>query len=183
MKTPVLLIIDVQTGLDDPAHGQRNNPGAESAMQRLLQRWREKKLPVVHVRHDSTEPQSKLRPELPGNRIKQEVEPLPAETLFAKSVNSAFIGTELEQYLRDNGFEQLVVVGLTTDHCISTSVRMAANLGFDVTLVGDATATFERRFRDGRQFSAEQMHDINLASLDGEFCKVVDAADVLAELS
>ncbi|MBX2885713.1 MAG: cysteine hydrolase [Granulosicoccus sp.] len=179
MPESVLLIIDVQLGLDDPSFGKRNNPAAERNMARLLDQWRKRHLPVVHVRHDSTEPASTLRPELPGNAIKPEVTPLDNEPLFAKNVNSAFIGTGLEQYLRDHHYQDLTVVGLTTDHCVSTSVRMAANLGFTVTLVSDATATFERTTKSGQWFSADQMHDINLASLDGEFCTVLTTDEVL----
>lgn len=176
-----LLIIDVQQGLDNPAYGERNNPQAESQMARLLAAWRQRGWPVVHVRHDSIEPNSPLRPELPGNAIKPEVLPLEGEPLFTKTVNSAFIGTGLETYLRDQGIEQLVVMGLTTDHCVSTSVRMAANLGFAVTLVSDASATFERTAADGTHYSAEQMHGVNLASLDGEFCRVITTEMVLAD--
>lgn len=175
-----LLIIDVQTGLDNPAYGERNNPQAEQQMARLLAHWREQGWPVLHVRHDSVQPQSPLRPDQPGNAIKSEVRPNADEPLFSKTVNSAFIGTQLEAHLRERGIEQLVVVGLTTDHCVSTSVRMAANLGFDVTLVSDATATFERTAPDGTHFSADQMHGVNLASLAGEFCQVRGTEQLLA---
>ncbi|MFG1496638.1 cysteine hydrolase family protein [Saccharospirillum sp. HFRX-1] len=182
MSSTALLIIDVQQGLDNPAFGERNNPQAESQMARLLSAWRERAWPVIHVRHDSVEPNSPLRPELPGNAIKPEVLPNEGEPLFTKSVNSAFIGTKLETHLREQGIAQLVIVGLTTDHCVSTSVRMAANLGFDVTLVSDGTATFERTAPDGTHFSAEQMHGVNLASLNGEFCRVLTTEAVLAEM-
>jgi len=91
--------------------------------------------------------------------------PQPGEPVYAKSVNSAFIGTTLEDDLRSRGLDSLVLVGLTTDHCVSTSVRMAANLGFAVTVVADATATFDRVSYDGASFDAEQMHQAALASL------------------
>ncbi|WP_108125418.1 cysteine hydrolase family protein [Saccharospirillum mangrovi] len=179
MSAAALLIIDVQQGLDNPAYGERNNPQAEANMARLLTHWRMHGWPVLHVRHDSVEPDSPLRPELPGNAIKPEVLPLAGEPLFTKNVNSAFIGTDLEAHMRKTGVEQLVVVGLTTDHCVSTSVRMAANLGFDVILVGDGTATFERTAPDGTHISAEQMHRANLASLHGEFCQVRSTDEML----
>jgi nicotinamidase-related amidase len=94
-------------------------------------------------------------------------------------VNSAFIGTGLEEYLNENGLDSLVIVGLTTDHCVSTSTRMAGNLGFDVTLVSDATATFDRKDASGEHISAEDMHRVNLASLNGEFCIVKTTDEVL----
>ena len=149
MSKTALLVIDVQKGLDDPSLGRRNNPDAEANMARLIAAWREGQRPLIHIKHNSTEPNSPLRPELPGNAFKDEVRPLPGEKQFSKTVNSAFIGTGLTEYLYEQGIDSLVVVGLTTDHCVSTSVRMAANLGFAVTLVADATATHERIGYDG----------------------------------
>ncbi len=182
MAAPALLVIDVQQGLDDPARGARNNPDAEANIARLLAAWRTRGAPSVHVRHCSVEPDSMLRPELPGNAWKPEVAPLPGETEITKTTNSAFVGTGLESQLRAGGIDALIVVGLTTDHCVSASVRSAADLGFAVTLVTDACAAFERTGYDGEHYSGEQMHRVNLASLDGEFCRLRDTAAVLAEI-
>jgi nicotinamidase-related amidase len=134
------------------------------------------------VQHDSVESDSPLRPERAGNAVKPGFEPVPGEPLFRKTVNSAFIGTGLEAHLRQAGIGSLVVVGLTTDHCVSTSVRMAGNLGFDVVVVDDATATFERTGPAGDAWSAEQMHRVALASLEGEFARVASTANVLSGL-
>jgi nicotinamidase-related amidase len=175
----VLLIIDVQKGLDEPVWGTRNNPHAESNMAKLLQVWRNESRPVVHVQHNSVRATSPLRPGQPGNEIKDEVKPIPGEHLETKTVNSAFIGTTLEQHLRKNGWDTLVIVGLTTDHCISTSVRMAGNLGFKTYVVSDATATHDRTGPNGKHYSADEMHDCALASLNEEFATVISTADVL----
>ncbi len=180
MKNVALLVIDVQKGLDDPRMGVRNNPDAESNIELLLAHWRKVNKPVVHVQHCSLEPDSPLREGLPGNEFKPQALPLPEEKQFKKSVNSAFIGTGLETYLHENKIQYLVVVGLTTDHCVSTSVRMAGNLGFDVTLVSDATATHGRFGINGDQYSGDEIHNINLASLNGEFCQVKTTNEVLA---
>ena len=119
------------------------------------------------------ESDSPLRPELPGCQFKPEAAPIEGEPVFKKTVNSAFIGTKLESYLRDNGIEQIVIVGLTTDHCVSTTTRMAGNFGFKVLLVSDATATFDRKGPDGKEYMAENIHAIHIASLNDEFCSVI----------
>jgi nicotinamidase-related amidase len=178
-----LLVIDVQQGLASPSLGQRNNPQAESNMARLLTAWRARGWPVVHIQHCSTEPDSPLRPELPGNAFKPEVQPMAGEQVFRKTVNSAFIGTGLEQYLRVDNISRLVIIGLTTDHCVSASTRMASDLGFAVTLISDASAAFERTGYDGNHYSGEEIHRVNLVSLDGEFCRVRSTDEILAKIS
>ena len=177
-----LLIIDVQKGLAETSLGRRNNPQAETNMAALLAAWRELGQPIIHIRHCSEEPDSPLRPELPGNAYKDEVLPMPGEKEFTKTVNSAFIGTGLEAWLRENGISALVIMGLTTDHCVSASTRMASDLGFEVTLVSDATAAFERRGYDGVQYTGDEIHRVNLVSLDGEFCELCTSAELLDEI-
>jgi nicotinamidase-related amidase len=181
MKNVALIIIDVQKGFDDPSWGNRNNPDAEAKIELLLSEWRKNKRPIIHVQHCSLEPNSLLRSDGPGYEFKDEARPIAGEKRFIKTVNSAFIGTDLEEYLRGNEIESLVVVGLTTDHCVSTTTRMAGNLGFEVRLVSDATATFDRRGDDGTQFLASDIHNIHLASLNDEFCAVRSAEQVLSE--
>lgn len=175
----VLIIIDMQEGFDEPAWGNRNNPQAEENAARLLDAWRQAGRPIIHVRHDSVMPGSPLRPGQPGNDIKAPVAPQGDEPVISKNVNSAFIGTDLEDRLRKAGLNTLVIVGLTTDHCVSTTARMAGNLGFETYVVSDATATHDREGYDGAKHPAEEIHRTALASLHGEFATVVDTDSLL----
>lgn len=179
-SAPALLVVDVQQGLDDARWGARNNPDCERNIAALLAAWRAAGRPVIHVQHMSLRPTSPLRPGLPGNAIKPEAAPVAGEPLFQKHANSAFVGTELEAHLREHGIGALVVVGITTDHCVSSTVRTAGNLGFDVTVVSDATATFERTGPDGRHYDADTMHGAELASLNDEFATVRTTHEILA---
>ncbi len=183
MDRPALLLIDVQQGFDEPCWGQRNNLSAEVNIARLLTAWREQSLPVIHIQHSSTNPSSPLHPDNSGFVFKPEVAPLKDEAIFVKNVNSAFIGTKLESYLRENDINSLVIAGLTTDHCVSTTTRMAGNFGFEVRLVSDGTATFDRTDTKGEPLSADVIHRVHLASLHGEFCTVVTTNTVLADIT
>jgi nicotinamidase-related amidase len=172
---PALLIIDVQRGFEDPQWGPRNNPLAEQTMARLLAAWRDAGATIVHVRHDSAEAQSPLRPGQPGNQFKPEVAPRRDEMMIAKTVNNAFIGTGLERLLRQRRLAELVIAGLTTNHCVSTTARMAGNLGFATFVVSDGTATFDRLALDGTIRPAEEVHAAALSDLNEEFATVITA--------
>lgn len=176
LSSTALLIIDVQQGWDKPFWGRRNNYSAENNIAKLLRKWRENHRPVYHIQHISNIPDSPLNPASEGFKIKDIVKPVFNEPVIQKRVNSAFIGTDLEEILKKERIRKLVIVGLTTDHCVATTARMAGNLGFEVYIVSDATATFDRKGADGKTYPAEIVHEVNLASMNGEFAKIVDAS-------
>jgi nicotinamidase-related amidase len=177
----VLLVVDVQKGMDVyAAKYNRNNPDLEKNIARLQAVWRRSGRPIIHVQHLSKEPQSPLRPDQPGVEIKDEVKPLSGEPIVQKSVSSAFIGTTLEADLRRRGVTTLIVVGMQTNMCVSTTARMAGNLGFTTYVVSDATATFDNTGPNGRRYPSDLLHDVALADLNGEFSTVVDTNTILA---
>ena len=172
---PALILVDIQKGFENIEYwgGRRNNPDAELRSSELLKIWRENDLPVFHVQHCSSILTSLLHETNAGNAFNELVAPYEGEPIIKKNVNSAFIGTDLQARLDHAKITKLVIAGLTTDHCISTTTRMAGNLGFDTYLVSDATATFNRKTSDGQVFPAELIHETALASLREEFASIV----------
>jgi nicotinamidase-related amidase len=179
-RDTVLLLIDVQEGFKDPKWGRRNNPFAEVKIAQLLNTWRVSRRPIIHVQHVSKEHASLFAPESPGMALQEFARPANGELLVQKRVNSAFIGTELDSNLKERGATALVVVGFTTDHCVSSTVRMASNLGYRTIVVADGTATFERRSIDNKPVAPEIIHQIHLLSLHGEFAEVLNTDMVLS---
>lgn len=174
-----LLPIDVQQGFYDPSWGPRNNPGGEANIARLLAVWRETGRPIFHVHHDSRSPTGYLRAGTPGNLPMPEAQPLDGEPVYHKQVNSGFIGTTLEADLRRAGVTTVVVVGFTTNHCVSTTARMAANLDFETFVVSDASVTFDRANLDGRIRPAQDVHDAALSDLNEEFATIVTTDEII----
>lgn len=177
MKT-ALLFIDVQKGFQKEHWGQRNNPQAEEKMLLLLEHFRKTQEEVIHICHRSQSPQGSFYKES-DRQFMGGFEPLSGEAVFEKTVNSAFIGTQLEDYLRNRKISQLVMAGLTLPHCVSTTTRMAANLGFEVILLSDATASFALPDLSGKLIEPELLQQIHLATLQDEFAEIMSTDDYL----
>ncbi len=173
-RRTVLLPIDIQRGFAGPTWERRSNRHMEANGQRLLAAWRAHGWPLIHGRHDSIDPASTLRPNEPGNAFRPSFEPRPGEAVVGKPVNAAFIGTDLELRLRRPDVATVVLFGLYTDMCVSTTARVASNLGFRTIVVADACACCELIDADGSVIAAEQVSRAHLATLRTEFAKVVD---------
>ena len=176
-----LLLIDVQKAFDDPSWGRRNNPEAEEKMEEILSAWREKHGFVIHVQHQSDNPESLFHSVKKSYAIKEQLQPIDKEPIITKKVNSAFIGTDLEEILRMNGVTTVIIMGLTTPHCVSTTTRMSGNLGFATYVVSDATAAYELKDQDGKVIDPETVHAISLATLHNEFASVVTTIELMNE--
>jgi nicotinamidase-related amidase len=179
-----LVVIDVQRAFDEweAAGKRRNNPEALARIVELLAAFRAGGTPIFHIRHASMRPNSSFAPGAIGYPVKDEAREIEGEPVIVKRVNSAFIGTDLEHRLRAADIETLVICGATTNHCVETTTRMAGNLGFDARLVRDATWTFDRVGPDGDLHSADEIHAMTLANLNGEFARIVSAAEAIAGL-
>ncbi|TVY58049.1 putative isochorismatase family protein [Lachnellula cervina] len=202
----VLLVIDIQDAFLEPTFWgpSRSNPNFEKNAASLITSYRHlvakspslAKHKIIHVRHASKSPTSPLWPTAPGFKFQPLATPRDGELVITKNVNSAFIGTDLQGVLREHfgrtspGTGTLFIIGLSTDHCVSTSTRMAANLGVcdgdgeasggekgEVVLVGDATAAWAKGI-GGEFLDAETLHKAHIQSLENEFATVRRTEDV-----
>jgi nicotinamidase-related amidase len=183
MDRTALIVVDVQKGFADPVWGERNNPAAEDNIAALIEAWRAQGQPVVFVRHDSAEPGSPFTPGQSGNDLDEMIAGEP-DLFVTKSVNSAFHGEpDLAAWLRGEGIERIAVCGIQTNMCCETTARVAANLGFDMDFVLDATYTFGLPSHDGGTISADELSRVTAANLDPEFGQVVSTREAVAAVN
>jgi nicotinamidase-related amidase len=180
-----LVLVDVQQAFveREQTGERRNNRQALANIARLLAAFRDRDMAIFHIRHASTEPGSRLRPDRSGYQPIMEAQEAEGEPVLVKHVNSAFIGTDLEKRLREGGYETLVIAGITTNHCVETTTRMAGNLGFDARLVSDACYTFDRIGFSGELEGAETVHQMTLSNLAGEFATIETTDCVVAAVA
>ena len=206
LSRTALLLIDIQAGFDNSTYWgmQRSNIHFESNIRHLLSTFRsladEKASSatsfkttgpwIIHVKHSSSSQQSPLFPGKAGHEFHACALPRLSEVVLTKKTNSAFVSTNLEEVLRSKHVDTLYVAGLVVDHCVSTTIRMASDLGVAnsldvdgnvvkgrVVMVSDATATWERG-----SFDAETVHGVHVESLKAEFCEVLTTFEVVRDV-
>ena len=177
---PLLMLIDLQKAIDDSSWGVRNNPNAEKRVEKILHLWRELKLPILHVKHMSTDPNSKYLPGTIGNEFKDIFIPLNSEQTLEKSTNSAFINTNLQSILHDKRISEIVIVGVITNNSVEATARNSGNMGYRTIVLSDATYTFNKTDFSGQEHEAEVVHNMSLANLNGEYAKIMNSEEVLS---
>ncbi len=169
VENPALLLIDIQEFYFPGGKSELENP-VEASLKaaKLLDLFRKKRLPVIHVRHNSE----------PGGAIHENVRPVAGEKVVSKDQVNAFIGTDLLDYLKAKRVRSLVIAGMMTHMCVEAAVRAARDYGFDCTLVQDACATRALRYGD-HEVSAADVHFATLSTLKA-YAKVVDTDPFIA---
>jgi nicotinamidase-related amidase len=175
--------VDMQVGMSWPSSGDRNNPGAETLIARLLDAWRARSAPVVHIRHISRTPGSPFWAGQPGVEFQPALKPFGSEHVIEKNVPDAFVKSGLEAWLHARGITALVIVGVSTNNSVESTARTAGNLGFKTHVVSDATFAFAKTDFDGRPRTAQEVHAMSLANLQGEYASVISSAEALGEVS
>ncbi len=179
---PCLVIIDMQKGMANTPADSRNNPQAEESIAQLLQAWRAANAHIVHVRHISRSPDSPFAPGQSGVEFQEALRPRRHEHVVEKNVPDAFINTALERWLRVRDVNRIVLVGVSTNNSVEASARTAGNLGFDTVVVADASFAFAMTDYAGTVRSADEVHAMSLANLNGEYATIMDTRSVLGEV-
>jgi nicotinamidase-related amidase len=179
MPDSALLVIDIQNDYFPGGAMELDAADAAGAKAGMaIRKFRENKLPVIHVRHLSVRPGATFF--LPGTRgaeIHPLVQPLPGEMVIEKNFPNAFRNTGLKEFLEKQNIKNLVVAGMMTHMCVDASVRHAADLGYKITLLGDACATRAQSY-GGETVPARQVHAAFLAALNGFYAKVVNTHEL-----
>jgi nicotinamidase-related amidase len=181
--TTALVLIDLQN--DYFPGGAMELVGSEEAVAQartLLETFRARGLPLFHIQHLSKRPGATFfLPNTKGVEIHPAVSPNAGESIVTKHFPSSFRATTLFENLRAAGATKLVFAGMMTHMCVDTTVRAAADLGFECQLAQDGCATRALQF-SGSQVEAPQVQMAYLAALNGAFAKVQPAQAIVAGL-
>lgn len=179
-KNAALILIGMQQGYDDPCWGERNHPNLERRLESLLWVWRWTHRPIFHVWQRAGNSDSPFHRSRSGHRPQPGLAPLKHEIVVKKRGKSAFIGTDLKSQLWNKRINRVVFAGLTIEADISSSARMAHDFGFQPIVLSDGTAAFALEQPAGRSYSADAIHQHELAILEGHFASVVDVETIYA---
>ncbi|UCE43372.1 MAG: cysteine hydrolase [Candidatus Aminicenantes bacterium] len=159
-----LLLIDIQDFYFLGGRSELVDPEAASLnAKKLLQKFREKKKLVVHVRHITDT----------GGEIHKNVYPIEGEKVVSKNHVNCFKDTDLLEYLREHKIKKLVICGMMTHMCVEAAVRAAHDYDFETILIHDACATRALTYGD-REIGAADVHMSTLSSLNRYYSRVLD---------
>lgn len=174
-----LVVIDAQREYVD---GALPLAGVEAALDRIadaLAKAREAGAPVVHVQHKGRAG-GLFDPDTTAFEFAAIASPGAGETVVHKGLPNAFAGTNLGEVLEQTGRKRLILAGFMTHMCVSATARAALDLGYQSTVLSDATATRDLPDPAGDGVvSAADLHRAELAALSDRFsivCRLGDLA-------
>lgn len=177
-----LLIVDIQNDYFRGGRMELLNPeAARDNTKKVAEAYRAKGLPVLYMQHISLEDSAEFfLPDTDGIHIHKDITPQETDKVFIKHFPNSFRETELADYLKSSGIDELTITGMMTHICIDTTTRAAVDAGYKVTLIGDACATRDLHFA-GKTTKAEEAHTAYLAAINDAFCPVVTTGEFLKE--
>lgn len=179
--TEALVIIDIQNFYFEGGNTPLVEPIAASKVAGdVLEHFRKEGKLIIHVQHKWEKDTAYTAEEEYQVTIHPNVAPKEGEKIVVKHYPNSFQKTELLEYLRKHGIEELVVCGMMTHMCIDASVRASKDFGFNCTLISDACTTKDLEVQ-GQVVPAAQVHSSFLAAMNGYYAKVLTAEDYLSE--
>ena len=186
LAASALLVIDVQDSFKVlPRWERRSNPDFEAHVTALLQAYRQAGLPVYFVLHADAD--AAFQTSSPHYRLMDFLAPLPGEPLLHKVTRNCFTSTPLQRLLQRQGVRRLAITGIQTEQCCETTARLAADLGYDVDFVLDATRTFPiQHLVDGRlvgELGVAEIAERTAYALRDRFARIVATDQLVRELA
>jgi nicotinamidase-related amidase len=184
---PILLLIDLQHGLVEgpSAWGPRSTPKLAENVTYLLDIWRSKLWPVLHVHHDDTaDPSNPISASHPETFAPHSCsKPLDSEPVFIKHVGSPFVATGLPAAIEAlGGKRKIALIGMDGSECVNNTTRNGVDLGYDIVVVGDACSSYAMNdWKTGKPFEAEETHNAAMSMLCS-YAKVTMTKELLAVL-
>jgi nicotinamidase-related amidase len=183
-EPPILLLVDLQHGLveGDPEWGPRSTPKLVENVKYLLNTWRAKNWPILHIQHDDNEPKNPINSDYPETfAIHTSAVPEGDEKVFVKHTSSAFVAEGLPEAIKSYGHRKIVVIGMDGAQCVNSTVRQGDDLGYKMFVVADACASYGMDDYEGKNVGAEYTHNAAMWMLKA-YGKVTQTADVLKDL-
>jgi nicotinamidase-related amidase len=184
MDKTALILVDIQN--DYFPGGKMTLEGIDAASAhaaRLLSRFREKSLPVFHIRHLAIRPGATFfLPDTSGSEIHPSVAPMVDETVMVKHFPNSFRDTALLDQLKKAGVASVAVCGAMSHMCIDATVRAGFDLGFQCRVAHDACAT--RALTFGRETApAEKVHAAFMAALAAAYAQVLGTEELIQKIA
>ena len=175
-----LILIDIQNDYFNPAALPiPQGPRVVQQSTALLDWADENSVLVIHVQHVSPNPKSPLFAiGSHGAEIHPGVSPRPEHRLVSKTMPSSFTGTGLNEILRKQNIETLILGGMMTHMCVDSTARHALHLGYKVIIAADACATRDWRSPTGDIMPADTIHAVSLAALADRFADVITTKEI-----
>jgi nicotinamidase-related amidase len=183
IERSALLVVDIQDSFKAiPSRWERrSSPGFEDKVDHLIRAWRDASLPVIFFLH--TDPDPGFDTASPFFKLMDFLSPTPEEPVLLKNTRNAFTSTNLQEILKEKGVERLVITGISTEQCCETTTRVAADLGYDVDFVTEATMTFPIADPEtGGELSTDEIIRRTELVLRGRFARIATVDGLTAEL-
>jgi len=179
-----LLVVDAQDSfkLDAKKWERRNNRDFEKNVGRLIDAYREAKLPVIFFIH--TDPDPGFATDHPMFKLMDEIKPRSTEPVIQKNTRNVFTSTGLSTRLLEKGVRRVAIDGIQMEQCCETSARVAADLGYAVDFVIDATLTFPIPNWDkpGEELGVDAIKERTEYALRKRFARITHVAELEAEV-